>query len=453
MVVLEKAGKPTVSIISAGFERDAMVSAQAFGLPQFRYALVPEVLTGQSPERIGQHVTDAFEQIVGVLTTNVDGGGDGNPVALETKPAEVMRIEGADKYDAFEAMNRQFLDDEWGDGFPLIPPTPEKVEWMLKGTTRRPEDMVTVLPPGMGLATVEKIAINGVMAGCEPAHLPILMAASEALPGFGTTARALTMSTSPNAPLMVINGPIAGEIGINSGRCALGPGAQSRHNVVLGRAFRLILMNVGNAYPGRMDMDTIGSARKFSLCVAENEAESPWGPYHVDQGFDKDESTVTLFDSIGEGDVDDLTNYEPERVLDSFAAICSNVAARYVINFFDQEKPTDRLLLAMCPEHANICGKAGWSKYSVREYVHNNARMNARVAMSWGRMTPEIFRPQWKWLLERSEWELEQLTLNVMESSDFYDIVVLGGPAGKSLVFNGICGCPSTVAIKDRAEM
>ncbi len=451
MVVIEKAGKPTAAIVAKGFDRDAMVSARAFGLPWFRYALVPEVLTGLSPERIEEHVTNAFDQIVQVLTTNSNG--EGLPAVADARAADRLKVEGTDRYDAFEAMNSLFMENEWGDGFPLIPPTPEKVEWMLKGTTRDHQDVVTVLPPGLRYATVEKIAINAVMAGCEPSHLPILMAACEALPGFGSTARVLTMSTSPNAPLLMINGPISGEIGFNSGRCALGPGSPSRHNVAVGRAFRLVLMNVGNAYPARMDMDTIGSSRKFSMCFAENEEESPWAPYHTDLGFDKDESTVTIFDTIGEEDVDDLTNWESERVLDSFAAACSNVPARYVVNFFDQEKPTDRILLAMCPEHANICGKEGWSKRSVREYVHNYARMNARVAMCWGRKTPELFRPEWRWLLDRSESELEQIALQVLENADLYDVAVVGGPAGKSMVFHALCGGPSTVLIKDRAPI
>lgn len=448
MVQVEKAGKPTVSIVSEGFARDAMVSARAFGLPQFRYALVPEVLTGISPERIQDHVTNAFDQIVEVLTTNANGGDA--PAIADAQAAEALTIQGEDSYDAFEAMNRLFIEKEWGDGFPIIPPTRKKVEAMLAGTTRDPHDVVSILPPGMRYATVEKIAINAVMAGCEAIHLPVLMAACEALPGFGTPARALTMSTSPNAPLMMVNGPIVKEIGMNSGRCAMGPGAPSRHNVVLGRAFRLILMNVGNAYPGRMDMDTIGSSRKFSLCFAENEDESPWNPYHVDQGYDEDQSAVTLFDTLGEEDVDDLTNWEPERVLDSFAVTCSNHAARYVINYFDIEKATDRLLLAMCPEHANICGNAGWTKHSVREYVHHHSKINARLALSWGRKTPEVFRPEWNWLLKRSEAELEQVFLSAVESSDFYDIVVVGGPAGKSMVMYGDAGGPVTTLIKDR---
>ena len=123
------------------------------------------------------------------------------------------------------------------------------------------------------------------------------------------------MSTGPHAPLILVNGPIAKELGINSGRCTLGPGAQSYPNVVIGRALRLIYMNVGQAYPGLMDMDTIGSANKFSLCAAENEEANPWEPFHVEKGFDRDQSTVTVQTVYGQTDVLDFANTTPERIL------------------------------------------------------------------------------------------------------------------------------------------
>jgi hypothetical protein len=419
-------------------------------MPEVALAVVPEVLTGVGPDRIATHVADALEQIVEGLTREVVARGVTS--AVPPRPAERLAISAADRYEAFEVMNRQFLEEEWGDGFPLIPPTPEKVEWMLRGTTREPQDIVAVLPPAMRYATVEKIAINAVMAGCEPAHLPILMAACRALVGFGTMARVMLMSTGPHAPLLVVNGPLAARIGINSGRCALGPGAQSRHNIAIGRAFRLVLMNIGGAYPGRMDMDTIGTARKFSQCVAENETESPWRPYHIDRGYGPDVSTVTLFETRDEVDVDDLTNYEPEGVLDSFAAACSFIPAHYTASSFAVEGSTHRFVLMMCPDHASICAKAGWSKRSVREYVHHHARINARLAANWGRLTPSRMRPEWRWLLTRSPAELDRLTLPVQESADSYDIVVVGGPAGKSMVFSTMCGGPSTVAVEDVAD-
>ena len=445
---MEKAGKPTVGIVSVGFERDATATARAFGLPQFRYALYPEVLTGLSPERIEQHTVDALDRMVEVLTT--DAAGNGSATAVKAAPTVRLKIDAADSYDAFEKMNRQFLELAWSDGFPIIPATPEKVGRMLKGTTRSPDDVVTVLEPGNGLATVEKIAINAVMAGCEPAHLPILIAACEAYTGLGDRVRAMSMSTSTHAPLMVINGPIAKEIGINSKRCSMGPGAQSRHNIVLGRALRLIMMNVGHCYPGHMDLDTIGSARKFGMCVAENEEETPWEPLHVEKGFDREASTVTLFATRDEIDVNDLDNWTPEGVLNSMAFFSAIPGGEYLDQGHPGWDPYYRLLLMFGPEHANICGTAGWPKNAVREYVYNRCRTSARRLLNKVLCTPDKIRPQWEWLLKLSEWEQDQIMLPVMGSASSIEMVVVGGPAGKNLIYRCIAP-PSTAIIKDRA--
>ena len=386
--------------------------------------------------------------MVEVLTT--DAGANGSATAVKTGPADRLKIDAADSYDAFEKMNRQFLELEWSDGFPIIPATPEKVGQMLKGTTRSPDDVVTVLEPGNGLATVEKIAINAVMAGCEPAHLPILIAACEAYAGLGDRVRAMSMSTSTHAPLMVINGPIAKEIGINSKRCSMGPGAQSRHNIVLGRALRLIMMNVGHCYPGHMDLDTIGSARKFGMCVAENEEETPWEPLHVEKGFDQEASTATLFATRDEIDVNDLDNWTPEGVLNSMAFFSAIPGGEYLDQGHPGWDPYYRLLLMFGPEHANICGTAGWSKNAVREYVYNRCRTSARRLLNKVLCTPDKIRPQWDWLLKLSEWEQDQIMLPVMGSATSIEMVVVGGPAGKNLIHRCIAP-PSTAVIKDRA--
>lgn len=445
---MEKAGKPSVGIVSRGFERDAMATARAFGLPQFRFALVPDLITGLTPPQIEQEITDAFDQIVEVLTTDSEGL-SGKPQTREIRSAERLEIEAADSYGAFERMNQQFLEREWGDGFPLIPPTPEKVERMLKGTTRSPSDLITILAPGNGFATVEKIAINAVMAGCEAVHLPILIAACEAYTGLGERAMAMAMSTSPHAPLMVINGPITRELGVNSKRCALGPGLQSRHNIVLGRALRLIMINVGNCRPGHMDMDTIGSARKFSLCVAENEEQSPWEPFHVEKGYDKDANTVTIFATRDEIDVNDMGDFTPEDVGNSFAYFSAIPGGEYLAHNFAGD-PNFIHLLMMSPEHANICGKGGWSKKAVREYYQQQCRISVKWLLHKHHHAPDTIFPHWRWLLKLSDAELQQMLLPVLESTKEIEIVTVGGPAGKDLIFRCITG-PSTAVIKDRA--
>lgn len=438
-----------MGLVARGFERDSAATAKAFGLPEFRFALVNEVLTGLAPERIEEEVEAALDQIIAVLTTDAQPSAERKLPAVKRR-AEVIKLTDVDSFSAFEKMNRTFLESEWGDGFPLLPPTPAKVEQMLGGTTRNRDDVVTVLAPGSGLATVEKIAINAVMAGCEPAHLPILIAMCEAYTGLGSRVRALAMSTSAHAPLIVINGPIAKELGINSKGCALGPGLPSRHNVVLGRALRLMMINIGNCRPGLMDMDTIGTARKFSMCLAENEEDSPWEPFHVERGYDAGSSTVTIFATRDEIDVSDLYNWTPEGVLNSLSFYCAIPGGEYLSQEFPGPNPETGPLLLMCPEHAHICATAGWGKKAVREYVYQACRVSARRLMNKYRNDPDKVRPQWKWLLKLSEGELESLSLPVMESANDIDIVVVGGHAGKNLIHRGIARS-STALIKDRA--
>ncbi|MFQ5861290.1 MAG: UGSC family (seleno)protein, partial [Dehalococcoidia bacterium] len=177
--MIEKAGKPTVGILSRGFEADARATARAFGLPSFRFAVVPDVLTSISPERIREEVEEALPRIIEVLTTAPDGDG-ATPTATTVKPAARERFQGTDRYEAFERFDEAFLSNGYGDGFPLAPPTEERVAQMLRGTTQDPQDVVSIMTPGSGIATVEKIAINAAMAGCQPAHLPVVIAAVEA---------------------------------------------------------------------------------------------------------------------------------------------------------------------------------------------------------------------------------------------------------------------------------
>src|SRR3990170_6605165 len=235
MVGMERAGLPTVSFPAAGFVKDARRSAQAFGLTALPIAVVPLPLTNQTPEEIRRAVEGCIDQVIQGLTES--------PATIVEAPAagpvaERLTIEGADTLDALDRMNGLFLERGWSDAFPLVPPTPDRVDRMLGGTRRARDEVVAVLEPGFGVGTVEKIAINAVMAGCRPEHLPVLLAAVEAVADPRFLLIIAAMSTGPHAPLILVNGPIVRQLGINSGGCALGPGAPSFPNVVIGRALR-----------------------------------------------------------------------------------------------------------------------------------------------------------------------------------------------------------------------
>src|SRR5262245_12587439 len=273
MIELERRGVATVTCTAQGFVRDARESAKAFGLPDLPLAVFPRPFTNQAAADIETMIDDGFEQIIAALT------GVPQPVAAKTARgmmAPLLSYEGQDLLVCFERMNEAFLELGWADGFPLIPPTRDRVDRMLSGANRyQPDAKIAVLEPGFGVATVEKIAINAVMAGCRAAHLPIIIAAIQCLAEPKMILRMLAMSTGPHAPLILVNGPEARRVGLNSGCCALGPGAPSWVNTVIGRAVRLCMMNIGHTYPGVADMDTVGSPTKYSLCVAEREEASP----------------------------------------------------------------------------------------------------------------------------------------------------------------------------------
>src|SRR2546422_111037 len=202
-----------------------------------------------------------------------------------------------------EEIDALYQERGWTDGLPIVPPTEAAVREFLRWTDRDPRDVLGVLPPRQGEATVERVAANAVMAGCRPEYLPVVLAGIEALADPLFNLDAIQATTHPVAPLLVVNGPIAREIGLNAGYNAFGQGF--RANVTIGRAVRLVLMNVGGGLPGSGDRATQGSPAKLAYCVAENEAESPWEPLHVEAGFPRDVSVVTVFGCEGPHNIQD----------------------------------------------------------------------------------------------------------------------------------------------------
>ena len=348
--------------------------------------------------------------------------------------AELITIAGEDRYAALEHMNQTFLDLGWGDGFPLWAPTRERVDEMLAATRRSPEEVVAVLAPGMGQATVEKIAVNAVMAGCKPEHLPLLLAAVDAMSDPRFMMRNVAASTGAHAPLMLVNGPLVKRLGINAERCALGPGAQSAVNTVLGRAIRLFYMNLGHAYPGVMDMDTLGSPTKYSLCLGENEDASPWEPYHVSKGFERDSSVVTMSSTYALTEVEDGTGTTPEAVLDIAASAACNQGVKSVGWWLLGKRADpqagieakDKSLLLVCPVHAEVFRKYRWSKADIGEYLFKRARIPfARFMANKSAAAFRLSHPGLQGL-----WDTPEALIPVLETPDCFEIAVAGGMGG-----------------------
>lgn len=455
MVQLEKAGIPTVVLLSDGFQHDADASARAFGMGPIPRVEVPQVYNNITTDEAYAQTEPVVPEMMELLTKQVP---------LDTIEKEAVKkaqtrkevFSGEDALDALEAFNEAFIDRDWGDGFPLIAPTPKRVEHMLTGTTLSPDEVVCTLPPGNGIVTVQKIAVNCVMAGARPEHLPVVIAACKALTKMDPfAARGLLMSTSAGAPLILVNGPIRDEIGMNSKRAALGPGKISKVNVVIGRAFTLTLKNGGHWYPGVLDMDTIGTPRKFSMCIAENEEDSLWEPWHVEQGFSPNQSTVTIFPTGGEHDHGNQGVDTPDGLLTSIANSC-NAGAGYVADLQGEHDRTDPgkvrtgggTLILIAPAHARPIAEGGYSKAAAKEFLHHHIKVPASKPLS-NFNVPDKVRFQYRWLYELSEKERQQEMLHGHLHAGAYHLVCLGAAdRAKNLIVSS--GDPSIVEITDR---
>ena len=433
MSELEKVGVPTVAFVAQTFERDWQASAKVFGAKELPWVTVPRPFVGLDAEDIQPFVDAAFDTLVQRLTQPMT-----HKAAEEERAqqAELITLEADDRYAALERMNRMFLEQGWSDGFPLWAPTRARVDEMLRGTKRSPAETVVVLAPGKGLATVEKIAVNAVMAGCQPEHLPVLLAAVEAIGDPRFMMRNVAMSTGAHAPMMLLNGPVVGKLGINTGRCALGPGAPSAVNTVLGRAIRLIYMNVGHAYPGHMDLDTLGSPTKYSMCLGENMEASPWEPFHVEKGFEREASVVTMFTTYAISEVEDNYGTTPQAILNTASLSACNAGVKSVGYWLcgwradpdAKVQVKDKHLLIVCPVHAAVYKKAGWSKQQVRDYLYKHARMPFEHLIA--KTEAAAFRkshPQLQWL-----WDSPKTLIPILETPDCFELMVAGGMGGRS---------------------
>jgi len=261
--------------------------------------------------------------------------------------------------------NRFCLEQRWGDGLPLVPPTAERVCEMLKHTRRAPHEVVATIAPALGLATVEAIAINTVLAGCYPEYLPVLIAAAEAVavPDYNLPSNQTT--TNPAAVWLIVNGPIARRLGVNGGNNCLGQGTWA--NATLGRALRLILQNIGGAFPGDMDRATQGQPGKYTLCCAENEEANPWEPLHVERGFARDASTVTVVGPLGTWSINTHT-----RTADDLLRVIGDTMAFPASSDYAYGGAP---WLIFAPEHAQILKRAGLSKTQVKQGLWERSKL------------------------------------------------------------------------------
>lgn len=445
-------GIPAVGIASKSMARDYKSSLKAFGLPEMPVVIVPHEFTSTEDKEVEKEIEDAIEDIISALTKPLVTG-EGSILGAITTPTppegypvappileEVIRISAPSYDETYDLFNKRFLDWGWSDGFPLIPPTKEKVAEMLKGTSHSPEEIVIrKFEPANGIATVKKIAINAVMAGCKPEYLPVLLTAVELMSDPKFELRNAAMSTGSHAPFFWVNGPIIKELGINYGRCCLGPGGElgqdSRANIAIGRAIRLIMMNIGGTYCGIKDMDTLGTARKFGMVVAENEevvTKLGWKPYHVEIGYDPKKSVLSGMDTAAETEVADLFNVDPYKLLKTYGISLVNKAGDS-FRSCPAEKMDCHALVLLVPAHAELIAKKGWTKDEMKEAIFAEARFPKReLQLRIGENLEGGFMgmyPKWYYGAD------PDAMFSDFKAPDRIKIIVVGGPAGKGQTF------------------
>ena len=314
--------------------------------------------------------------------------------------------------DAPEAVLAAFVEREWCDGLPIVPPTEGRVRAMLG--REDPARVLGAMPPLWRQATLEKLAVNAVMAGCEPAAFPVIVAAVEAMLDPAFNLYGVQATTHPVAPLLIVNGPYARRIGLHAGSGCFGPGF--RANATIGRAIRLILMNVGGAWPGRHDMATQGSPAKFSYAIAENEAANPWGPL-------VDGDVVTIFGGEAPHNVNDHVSATAAGILHTIADTAVSLGSN--VGWYLAQS---QLLIVFGPEHAATVHADGFGRGDVQRFIFEHARLPLRTLKLGGMWGIQDWPP---WMSAVTD---DDALLPQVPSPDDVLVIVAGGPGKHSAV-------------------
>jgi len=356
VISAEESEVPAVGLIAEGFKDDAKSAASSRSMPGAR--CIPTIIPPEATkmEEIEAGVEDCFEDVLKALTS---------PLTTAEKSSEAKKVEEAPRIifkGSLDDINLFFYRRGWTDGFPVVPPTEEKVAEMLTGTDLPPDTLLGKLLPRQGKVTVEKIAVNAVIAGALPTYLPVILAATQLLLDSEMGFRGYCtfgVSTGSWAPFWVINGPIRNEINLNYKSGVLSPGNIA--NAAIGRAIGLVIKNIGGVRKGIEDMGVMGNPMKYTMVMAENEEESPWEPLHTDFGLDREDNSIAI--SFPQSWIQ---NYPPANEADAIL--------RSLLNHLI---PGMMHTIIFPPVHARTLAAEGWSKPDIKEFIRENARMPA----------------------------------------------------------------------------
>lgn len=347
-------------LISTPFVPLARRQAQVLGLPNLARVVLPHPIGGTQLPEVFAKVDAALDEILGALTT-----------PLATVPAEPAKSADSDWIefsvaDEWCALQDAFTERGWSDGLPVVPPTPERIDAFVAASGFAAEHFVATVAPKMGAASVARIAANAIMAGCRPVHMPLLIAAVQAMAERQFNLYGLQTTTHCVAPLLIVSGPLQEALRINAGTGIFGPGPWA--NGVLGRAIRFILLNIGGGRPVEIDKATMGQPGKFSFCIGENEAASPWPGLRAEAGLDGSVSAVTLVGGEGPHNIND---HESATAGGLLMMMTGTMAQTGQNNVYYAGQP----LLLLCPEHAATIAGEGYAKADVQRHIYDEARI------------------------------------------------------------------------------
>ena len=412
-----------MTLCSTAFKALGVAQSKALKYPDLPLLIAPHPFGALKRDKVTSAAEKALADLM-LLLAQGDTAAAGNAVQADTGPA-LVAVE-----DDMDAVNRLYRDRQWTDGLPIVPPTPERVQKMLSGTTRQPGEVVALVAPGFGAATVQRIAINAVMAGCEPAYMPVLIAAVDAACSPEFNLQGIQATTNPVAVWLLVNGPIVAELEMNFGPNCLGQGNWA--NATLGRALRLVLQNIGRALPGEMDRATHGQPGKYLFCCAENEAENPWEPLNAERGF-AGQSTVTVIGAEGTTNINTHSKVA-EDVLRVFAETMKRPAG-------NDYRTGGEPWMILSPEHAEVLKTGGYSKAAVKQRLWESSRLPAR-------------------LMTKRDYEHTQLArkpdlgdigpdtlLPACTTPDKLGIIVAGGPGTHSVYVNSFGNTASVTRV------
>jgi hypothetical protein len=427
---------PGVYLTTTEFLDDAKSAAKDRGMPGLRMVALPAdtyYRARASKDELQPIANLAFASIVDQMVRPLTATEEHPSQAVKQLENANIKITGKDYQDAYQKVNDLFLDNRWGDGLPIVPPTPSLVKDMLATTKRSPSEVIGQVAPKNGTATIQKIAVNAVMAGAKPEYFPVILAAMEGFTDKHYDLTHVQASTGSFTPLVIVSGPLGKDLGFNSGIGMLGHGF--RANSTVGRALRLALLNLGQTWPQVNDMALTGRLSSYTFFTfAEDNEKSPWESYSVSKGFQPDESTVTVATVgtpivLGGGAVAPWTG---QGIIDQVVARISGGGGFgwFHAQTFD---------LVLIPDCAVELKNAGYTRKSLQEYLYEHSRIPfeklspatvklTHEAIAGGRIRPEnaqIFNDNLK----------PGGRVPIVQTPDDFHIFVAGGSPGYDLLF------------------